>query len=493
MLAADRKLGQPDAMQSTIPDFKKNAHKALADSQLQEALSGLPGGLVAQRTAARARLPEFDSLRDYGRDVRNHTLEHLDLYLERYEENVTAAGGHVHWASTAEDACAAILKICAEADAKLVTKGKSMVSEEIGLNARLEQSGLEVVETDLGEYILQIRHETPSHIIAPAIHLTQDQVEQDFRRQHSQLPKGRKLEHPAELVDEARQILREKFVNADVGITGANFLIAETGSSIIVTNEGNGDLTQSLAKTHIVITSIDKVVPTLDDASSLLRLLARSATGQEITSYTTFSTGPRRDGDPDGPQAYHVVLLDNGRSEILGSKFREVLRCIRCGACMNHCPVYNAVGGHAYGWVYPGPIGAALNPGLIGISEAAQLPNASTFCGRCEAVCPMRIPLPKLMRHWREEEFEKAETPFLTRAALKGWTAFATRPWLYHPISRLMTRALKFTAGSKGSFSWLPLAGGWTGGRELAAPQGKTFQELWAKRQASKNSKPGAT
>ena len=470
-------------MQPTSHDFKTNARAALSDRQLQEALSGLPGGLVAQRAAARARLPEFDDLRDYGRDLRNHTLDHLDLYLEAYETKVIAAGGHVHWAETAEDACVAILRICKAADAKLITKGKSMVSEEIGLNAKLQAADLDVVETDLGEYILQIRNETPSHIIAPAIHLIQDQVEDDFRRQHQHLPKDRPLDQPAELVDEARKILREKFIAADVGITGANFLVAETGSSIIVTNEGNGDLTQSLAKIHIVIAAIDKVVPTLSDAAALLRLLARSATGQEITSYTTFSTGPRRADDPDGPQAYHVILLDNGRSELLGSEFREVLRCIRCGACMNHCPVYNAVGGHAYGWVYPGPIGAALNPGLIGVKEAGSLANASTFCGRCEAVCPMRIPLPKLMRRWREIEFEQGETPFLTRFALRSWAALARWPAAYHLISRMMVGTLKLAAGRRGAFTWIPFASGWTSGRDLPAPQGRTFQQLWAERQ----------
>ncbi len=483
MLAEAVDLDEPPSMKVTVHDFKSNARSALADTQLQEALSGLPTGLVAQRAAARSRLPEFEDLRDYGRDLRNHTLEHLDVYLERYEDQVRQAGGHVHWAKTPAEACDAILKICKDADARLVTKGKSMVSEEIGLNDKLEAEGLEVVETDLGEYILQIRHETPSHIIAPAIHLTQSQVEQDFRREHDHLAKDRKLVEPAELVDEARQILREKFVNADVGITGANFLIAETGSSIIVTNEGNGDLTQSLAKTHIVITAIDKVVPTLDDASALLRLLARSATGQEFTSYTTFSTGPRRAGDPDGPENYHVVLLDNGRSELLGSEFREVLRCIRCGACMNHCPVYNAVGGHAYGWVYPGPIGAALNPGLIGIDEAGNLPNASTFCGRCESVCPMRIPLPKLMRQWREIEFEKGNPPLFVRMALRGWASMANWPWAYHLFARIMSRAMKLAAGRKGAFSWLPLATGWTKHRDFPAPQGKTFQDLWAERQ----------
>jgi L-lactate dehydrogenase complex protein LldF len=475
-------------MQPTTHCFKSNARAALADQQLQEALAGIPTGLVAQRAAARARLPEFEALRDYGRDLRNHTLDHLDLYLERYEAEVTRTGGQVHWAETAEDARAVILEICNKAGARLIAKGKSMVSEEIGLNNHLEAAGLEVVETDLGEYILQLRHETPSHIIAPAIHLTQRQVEDDFRRVHRQLPEGRKLDQPAELVDEARQILREKFLSADVGITGANFLIAETGSSIIVTNEGNGDLAQSLPKVHIVIASIEKVLPTLDDAAALLRLLARSATGQEITAYTTFSTGPRRQDDLDGPEAYHVVLLDNGRSALLGSHFKEVLRCIRCGACMNHCPVYNAVGGHAYGWVYPGPIGAVLNPALIGLEEAANLPNASTFCGRCEAVCPMRIPLPKLMRHWRELEFDSGQTPRITRMALKSWAGIARRPWLYHLTMRVMMRALNLAAGRKGALSWLPLAEGWTRGRDFPAPQGKTFQALWAEHQKTRPS-----
>jgi L-lactate dehydrogenase complex protein LldF len=344
----------------------------------------------------------------------------------------------------------------------------------------LEKAGLEVVETDLGEYLVQIRHETPSHIIAPAIHLTEAQIEADFRRQHTHLPKDRPLDEPVKIVGEAREILREKFIKADVGITGANFLVAETGSSIIVTNEGNGDLTQSLARVHVVVTSIDKVVPTLEDVTTLLRLLARSATGQEFSVYTTFSTGPRRAEDPDGPEAYHVVVLDNGRSALLGTPFQEVLRCIRCGACMNHCPVYGAVGGHAYGWVYPGPIGAVLNPALIGLGEAGDLPNASTFCGRCESVCPMKIPLPGLMREWRTREFAGGGGGRGPRVALQVWSFFARRPRLYHRMARLAVAALGALGRSRGSFRSLPFAGGWTRHRDLAAPQGCTFQQLWA-------------
>jgi L-lactate dehydrogenase complex protein LldF len=467
-------------MQPTVESFKDNARSALADGELQSALGDLQTGFVARRAAVRSRLPEFEALRDVGRDIRDHALANLDLYLEIYEKRARQTGAVVHWAATAADACRIILGICRDADARIVTKGKSMISEEIALNARLEAAGLEVVETDLGEYLLQIRHESPSHIIAPAIHLTMDQIEADFRRRHAHLAKDRVLSEPVQLVDEARQVLRAKFLAADVGITGANFLVAETGSSIIVTNEGNGDLTQSLARVHVVIASIDKVLPTLEDATSILRLLARSATGQEFTAYTTISTGPRRPGDPDGPQAYHVVLLDNGRSELLGTPFREVLRCIRCGACMNHCPVYNAIGGRAYGWVYPGPIGAVLTPLLLGIRQAGHLPNASTFCGRCEEVCPVKIPLPKLMRHHREAEFDLGGQSTGYRLGLKLWAFLARRPQLYHFGARFGIALMGARGRRRGAFRWLPLAGGWTRHRDFPAPQGRTFQQMWA-------------
>ena len=347
----------------------------------------------------------------------------------------------------------------------------------------MEAEGIETVETDLGEYIIQIRHELPSHIIAPAVHLNRDQIENDFRALHKSLPQERDLAQASDLVGEARIMLREKFLAADVGITGANFLIAETGSSVIVTNEGNGDLTQLLPRVHIVIASIEKIVPTLEDASTILRLLARSATGQEITSYTTFSTGPRRERDPDGPQAYHVVLLDNGRSDMLGTEFQDMLRCIRCGACLNHCPVYAAVGGHAYGWVYPGPMGAVLTPQLIGIHEGAHLPNASSFCGRCQAVCPMNIPLPKMMRHWRERDFTAQPATSTSKLALRAWAFLAKRPALYRIVVDLQSRALALVAGKKRRFSDLPLARGWTEHRDLPAPAPRTFLSQWQERE----------
>jgi L-lactate dehydrogenase complex protein LldF len=465
-----------------MPDathFKENAHAALIDAQLQKALQHVRGNFVEKRANAALRLPEFEALRDSARDIKDHALAHLDLYIEAYEAKVLAAGGHVHYAVTASAAVEIVLKLCRDRAAKAVTKGKSMIAEEIGLNAALEAAGIDPIETDLGEYIIQLRGEAPSHIIAPAVHLNREQVEEDFRRAHKHLPRNRDLSQPVQLLSEARAILRDKFLSADIGVTGANFLIAETGTSIIVTNEGNGDLTQILPKVHIVLASLEKIVPTLEDASQLLRVLARSATGQDMSVYTTLSTGPRRPGDPDGPEEYHVILLDNGRSSMLGGEFEDMLRCIRCGACMNHCPVYHAVGGHAYGSVYPGPMGAVLTPSLVGVEKGGQLPNASTFCGRCEAVCPVRIPLPSMMRHWREREFERHLSPAAARYGIGFWAFFAKRPLLYRLSTDIAMRALRLLARGKGRFAWAPFAGGWTRYRDLPAPQGATFQSRW--------------
>jgi L-lactate dehydrogenase complex protein LldF len=469
-------------MQITSPEFKANARAALADPHLQRALTNIRAGFVEKRAKAYAELPEFERLRESGRAIKNHTLAHLDLYLEAYEEKVLEAGGVVHWAETSAEARDIVLDICRSAGARTVTKGKSMISEEIGLNEHLAANGIQPVETDLGEYIIQIRDEAPSHIIAPAVHLTKDQVEADFRRLHTELPESRDLSDAGKLLGEARQILRRRFLEADVGITGANFLIAETGTSIIVTNEGNGDLTQTLPRVHIVLASIEKVVPTLEDVSQILRLLARSATGQDMSVYTTFSTGPRRRQDPDGPAEYHVVILDNGRSGMLGTEFQDMLRCIRCAACMNHCPVYQEIGGHAYGWVYPGPMGAVLTPQLIGIDKAGNLPNASTFCGRCEAVCPMKIPLPNMMRHWREREFERHLQPTTYRTGLGVWAFFAKRPRLYQFATKFAMRILGNLGARRGRFRHLPLASGWTKFRDMPAPAGQTFQEMWAEK-----------
>ncbi|MGE5548129.1 MAG: LutB/LldF family L-lactate oxidation iron-sulfur protein [Solirubrobacterales bacterium] len=466
-------------MHPTSHNFQANAAKALKDPVLQDALAKLKAGFRVKRAAAVGRLPEFDQLRDAGKAIKDHTLANLDTYLEAFEAKVIETGGQVHWARDGDEARKAVLEICRRAGARTVTKGKSMVGEEIGLNAFLAANGVVPVETDLGEYIIQLRDEPPSHIVAPAIHLNRTHVAEAFLKAHAGRAAGRDLTEPRAMLDEAREEMRTHFHAADVGITGANMLIAETGSTVIVTNEGNGDLTQTLPKVHVVLATIEKVVPTLEDAATILRLLARSATGQELSVYTTFSTGPRRADDLDGPEEFHVVILDNGRSAMLGGEFQDMLRCIRCAACINHCPVYGAVGGHAYGWVYPGPMGSVLTPALVGLAEARDLPNASTLCGRCEEVCPMRIPLPRMLRHWREREFERHLKPLRERWGIALWAFAASRPSLYRIAARLAAWGLHAMAKGRGRLARLPLAGAWTDSRDFPAPSGRTFVDQW--------------
>ncbi len=470
-------------MKVTSRNFKEKSHDAMQDPDLRAALGRVKEGFTTARSVAASELPEFEDLRDKARDIKDDVLENLDYYLEYFDEKVTASGGHVHWCSSAKEAKEAVLKICQDVDAKTVTKGKSMITEEIALNQFLAANGIEPIETDLGEYIIQLADEPPSHIIGPAVHKTKEQVTELFYEHHQQYGYTEREEDPEKLVGEARAVLRHKYVTADVGITGANFLVAETGSTVIVTNEGNGDLTQSLPKTHIVVASLEKVIPTLEDVSTVMRVLARSATGQEMSVYTTFSTGPKRSDDIDGPENFHVILLDGGRSEMIGTELEELLRCIRCGACMNHCPVYHAVGGHSYGWVYPGPIGAAINPQMVGLEEARHLPNASSFCGRCEEVCPVRIPIPKILRHWREQAFEKQIAPKPERWGIELWGFFAKRPVLYRFATRCASRILTLVAGKKGRLKSLPFGKGWTSVRDLPAPQGDTFMGQWQKKQ----------
>jgi len=449
-------------------DFLNGAKKALDDDRLQAQLArSLKDGFQKKRLKGMSRLPEYEDLRDRAKAIKAHTLENLDTYLEQFEAQVLAAGGQVHWARDDAEACKIIIDICQSVNAKTVTKGKSMIAEEIGLNAQLVANGIEPVETDLGEYIIQLRKEPPSHIIAPAFHISKEQVADTFHEHHLKQVQGRDLTEPTTLVHEAREELRQKFINADVGITGANVLVAETGTGLIVTNEGNGDLTQSLPPVHIAVSSIEKVVPTLDDADTILRLLARTATGQEMSVYTTFFTGAKRDTDLDGPSQFHMVLLDNRRSELLGGPLHDVLSCMRCGACINHCPIYAKVSGHAYGWVYPGPIGSILTPHFVGVDEAHLLPNACTMCGRCEEVCPVRIPLPKLLRTWRGRAFEAGHPGGVQRLGLKFWAWFAKRPALYHTVVRPAVGVLRCMGKAR------PF--------DLPAPQGGTFMDRYKK------------
>ena len=463
-------------------EFQDRAKQALQDVSLQRALAKARGGFVDHRQEAIDALPEFDAIRDAARDIKNHVLANLDGYLELYEQQVIENGGQVHWARDAEEACQIIAGICKDAQAKTVTKGKSMVSEEMHLNPVLEAAGMTVVETDLGEYIVQLAGETPSHIIAPAVHKTREQITDLFHEHHSPLGYTDRVTQREALVNEARSVLRERFVTADVGITGANFLVAETGANVIVTNEGNGDLTSCLPRVHIVTAGIEKIVPSLDDLAVLLRVLARSATGQEFSAYTSLYSGPRRPGDMEGPEAYHVVLLDNGRSRLLGGQYQAMLRCIRCGACLNHCPVYGSIGGHAYGWVYSGPMGSVLTPLLNGFDQSLDLPNACTLNGRCKEVCPVRIPLSDLLLKHRVEQHERRLSSGFGRFLLGAWAWLACRPRLYQGVMALPLRVMHMLGRRRGGLTWLPGVGGWTGSRDFPAPARRSFTRQWQSR-----------
>lgn len=461
-------------------DFIIRASDALANTHLQQALSKAGNGFVEKRSAAAAKLPNFEAMRDRAQAVRQRTLQNLDTFLLHFEQKVVEAGGQVHWAETPAEMRETVLRLCELQNAKRVTKGKSMVGEEVYLNEALEQAGIEPYETDLGEYILQLAKEPPSHIVAPALHKTKTQIRDLFKNHHAL--GERELADVEAIVNEAREVIRNRYFTADIGITGANLLIAETGTAAIVTNEGNGDLTATLPKTQIITTSIDKVVATWDDATAILRVLARSAVGQPTTSYTSFFTGPMAAEDKDGPEALHIVLLDNRRTELLGSEYQEMLQCIRCGACMNHCPVYQAVGGHTYNSVYPGPMGAVLTPLLRHSEGDYQLPNASTFCGRCESVCPVRIPLPKLMRKLRDQEAAESGSTTIGRLVTAAFCTLASFPRAYRPITALGVGLMSLLGSGKGSFQKLPLLRGWLDHRDLPVPQGRSFQAQWRSR-----------
>ena len=471
-------------MKPTSHLFNQNVDEALGNANLRVAMERTRMRMPALRKRALQKFPDFRSYSDASVETKNHTLAYLDFYLEEFERNVVAWGGNVHWCEDYETARRVITDVCRSVDARLVTKGKSMVSEELDLNRALEDAGLTPVETDIGDHILQLAGERPSHLVGPAGHKPIEQIAELFFKHHKKYGKTERLpDEPGPLAGQARDVLRSAFFEADVGITGANFLIAETGTAVIVTNEGNGELTQSLPKVHVVVATIDKILPTLDDCCTVLRLLGRSATGQELTNYTTFATGPRREGDADGPEQFHVVLLDAGRSDLIGTDKQPLLRCIRCAACLNHCPVYYAVGGHAYGWVYPGPIGAALNPALLQLKNAVDLPRATSICGACDEVCPQQIPLTQIMHNWRNEAFETGLVAARERLGLRLWGFVAQRPRLYRLLTNIATRVLGWLGRSRGRFSRLPFASGWTGSRDLPAPQGGTFQAQWHARQ----------
>ena len=468
-------------MQIASMHFKARAGAKLADANLQSALAKLQTNFVGGRAQRVAELDNFAAIRDAAAAIRDRALANLDVYLEEFERNAVARGTVVHWAQSTADANRIVIEIARRHGARKAVKSKSMVTEECALNDALAAAGVEVVETDLGEYILQLAREPPSHIVAPVVHKTRDEVSELFERSH-RLPRKTEI---AELTREARAMLRPHFLSADMGISGANFLVAETGSTLVVTNEGNGRLVTTLPRVHVAITGIEKVVPTLEDVATLMRLLPAHGTGQTVTNYISVTTGVRGAGERDGPEHFHVVLVDGGRTGLIGGEMQPMLRCIRCGACMNHCPVYQSVGGHAYGWVYPGPMGSVLTPSYVGLENALDLPNAATFCNQCGVVCPVKIPLPDLMRRLRERQFEQGLKPWPERAGLAAWKWAAQRPAIYAMISRLAARALAWLGGAGGLIHRLPLGGGWTDGRDLPAPEGRTFRELYSHRDGS--------
>ncbi|MBI3547385.1 MAG: iron-sulfur cluster-binding protein [Gammaproteobacteria bacterium] len=465
-------------MQVSSMHFKRQASANLGNEKLQHALEKLQTKFVDGRAAAIAELPNFEELRSAAVEIRDRTLHRLDAYLVRFEQAASARGAVVHWAESAADVNRLVVEIARQHGVRKAIKSKSMVTEECALNDYLTNNGVEVLETDLGEYILQLAQEPPSHIVAPVVHKSKEDIADLFEKKHGRV----RTTQIAALCREAREVLRPGFLAADLGISGANFIVAETGSVLIVTNEGNGRLTTTLPRVHIAITGIEKVVPTLEDATTLLRLLPRSATGQSITNYVSILTGVKGPNESDGPEHFHIILLDNGRSRLLGSELQAMLRCIRCGACMNHCPVYQNIGGHAYGWVYPGPMGSVLTPNFVGLENALDLPNASTFCGECAVVCPVKIPLPDLMRHLRRRQFERRLRSWPERVALRSWSWLAQRPRLYAIGTRIIARVLRIFAGGKNNLRFIPGLSAWTKDRNMPAPAGRTFRDLYRSR-----------
>jgi len=424
--------------------FRASARAALANAHTLEAADSATMRLLQGRRDGWSGLPDVEVLRDRAHAVRMETIEHLERYLDEFRGSLEARGGRVHFARTDEEACAYVADVCRRRGARLVAKSKSMLSEEIQLNDALAEIGVRAVESDLGEYILQLDGEHPAHIIAPAIGKTVADVAELFSRD------GETVEPELDaLALAARNRLRDVFLHADVGLTGANFAVAETGSICLVTNEGNAGFVTSLPPVHIALLGMERVVPRLADLAVLLKLLARSATGQKLSSYTRLITGPRRDGEEDGPEELHVVIIDNGRTNLRRGRYKEMLACIRCGACLNSCPVYRKAGGGSYGPVYSGPMGAVLVPLLVGLGNAPSLPHASSLCGACTAVCPVKIPLHELLLDLRRDLVGEGVAPRRERLAFMLWSRAWSRPWLYRATTTL-ARVLQPLAGHMG-------------------------------------------
>jgi L-lactate dehydrogenase complex protein LldF len=470
--------------------FYDRAETALNDQQLHVALNRTTSRFGSLRNNALANLPYANDVRDRARIIRAHTISKLADYLEQFAENVVKHGGQIHFAEDATQANQFVLEIAKHYNARTVVKGKSMVSEEMHLNHHLESAGMTVWESDLGERIVQEAGEAPSHIIAPAIHYTREQVG-DLLHKKLGIPHSHE---PSVIVGHVREKLRHEFLTADMGITGVNFGVAQTGTIALVENEGNGRLTSTAPRIHVALMGIERIVPSLDDLSVMLQVLARSATGQKLSVYTNLITGPRRkmqalDADTastvtpvmemDGPEHLHIIVVDNGRSKLLGSELAEILYCIRCGACLNACPVYGQIGGHAYGSVYPGPVGAVLTPGLEGIEKWSDLPHASSLCGACKEVCPVRIDIPRMLLKLRDEGHKKGKAPVWVKMGLPVYRFVAVRPGLFKTAIKLSQLGSRLIS-KNGWVTALPFPlSGWTQHRDFEQFAPKTFSQLF--------------
>ncbi|MCL6615768.1 MAG: iron-sulfur cluster-binding protein [Anoxybacillus ayderensis] len=468
------------AMKINTGEFHERVEKGIHNTFMRGAVAGAQERLRTRRLEAAAELGNWEQWRALGEEIRQHTLENLDYYLMQLSENVKKRGGHVFFAQTAEEANEYICRVVESKQAKKIVKSKSMVTEEIHMNAALEKLGCEVIETDLGEYILQMDdHDPPSHIVAPALHKNKEQIRDVFKEKLAYT----KTEKPEELALHARHMLRHEYMTADVGITGCNFAVAETGSITLVTNEGNADLVTALPKTQITVMGMERIVPTFEEMEVLVSLLTRSAVGQKLTSYITVLTGPRDEGEVDGPEEFHLVIVDNGRSDILGTEFQPVLQCIRCAACVNVCPVYRHIGGHSYGSIYSGPIGAVLSPLLGGYDDYKELPYASTLCAACTEACPVKIPLHELLLKHRQTIVEReGKAPISEKLAMKAFGLGAASSMLYKLGSKIAPTAVNpFTVNDRISKGPGPLKA-WTEIREFPAPEKERFRDWFKQR-----------
>ncbi|MBO8141194.1 MAG: iron-sulfur cluster-binding protein [Firmicutes bacterium] len=475
-------------MTASAGSMYERAAAAVRDSRLGEAVRRTTDSLRTGRRRAVRNMDDFEALREHARRIRAHTVDHLDYYLAQLAGRVREAGGHVFFARTARDAIDYVLEVAQRHRVRTVVKSKSMISEELELNAYLAKRGIRAVETDLGEYIVQLGGDRPAHLITPALHKSRAEIVRLFEQEagHPLSPDTQSL------TAFARARLRQEFLRADMGITGCNFAVAETGSICLVTNEGNGRMVTSLPRVQVTLMGMERIVPTLDDLDVMLELLARSATGQKLTVYTNLITGPRRPGETDGPEELHLVIVDNGRSHLLGSEFQEALHCIRCGACQNVCPVYRHIGGHAYGWVYGGPIGAVITPLLRGVPEWGQLAEASSLCAACTEVCPVKIPLHDMLIGLRHRVREQGRAPLLYRALFRLWAnavADSRRFGLALRLWRILQRP--FVRDNYWRWAPPPLSR-WLAERDLPAVAPRSFREWWQTREAGSPDSPSS-